>query len=135
MQQDQPTIAEPKEGIVYIVVNDRQIQVAKAEYWIDTDSDVFTIRSREFDCFASGSTFNDALTNFGRAVFDYADALENRVDEGTATVTEQETLKLLSGRLSRIYLEQRRLGHQRKRRTLLRRRSRNDDQNWKAVVA
>lgn len=132
--KDQPTIAEPEEGTVYTLVNGRHIMVAEAEYWIDPD-DAVTVRSREFDCFASGASFDEALRNFGRAVLDYAESLEQRVDSGSATPTEKETLELLSGRLSRIYLEERRLGRSRRRRSLLRRRGRNDDRDLGTVLA
>jgi hypothetical protein len=132
--KEQPTIMEPEEGTFYTVVNGRQIMVAEAEYWVEPDQAV-TVRSREFDCFATGATFEEALKNFGRAVFDYAEALEQRVDDGSATPTEKETLKLLSGRLSRIYLEERRIALSRKRRSLLRRRGRHDDHDLTSVLA
>jgi hypothetical protein len=130
---DHPTLTEPAEGTVYTVVQGRRFQIAEAEYWVDPDNR-FTVRSREFDCFASGSTFDEALAEFGKAVLDYAEALETRMDEGTATPTEREALKLLSGRLSRIYLEERRVGRERKRRSRLRLRGRNN-REWGTVIA
>jgi hypothetical protein len=128
----QPTMAEPEVGAVYVVVNDRQIEIAVAEYWADHDG--FTVRSREFDCFATGESLGQAMENFGGAVFEYAAAVERRIDEGTATESEQEAMRVLADRLSRIFLEERR--EQQSRRRLLRRRGpRDDDREWGAVPA
>lgn len=130
--QNQPTLANPETGVVFVVVNDRRIDLAHAEYWFENNR--YTVRSREFDCFETGETLDGALAHFGRAVIGYAATLQERFDNGEATESERETLELLSTRLSRIYLEEQR--EPRRRRGWLRRRSnRPDDREWGAVPA
>lgn len=123
----------PAEGCVYTLVNRRQIQIAKAEYWVEDG--LVTVRSREFDCFATGDSLDEAVAKFGRAVLDYADTLQEREDKGEATETERENLKALSSRLSRIYLEERHSNRRRRRRIWLRRGGRHDDRKLGPVPA
>ena len=121
----QPTMDAPASGRVLTIVNHRGMPLADAEYWVD-GSDV-VVRSREFDCFVVGDSLDEALADFGHAVFEYVESLQALEDNGEATEAERETLNMLSARLSRIYIEERR----RQRRTglsrIFRRRHRSDD--------
>ena len=133
---DHPTMADPQEGALSITINDREIVLTHAEYWIDEDG--YTIRSREFDCFATRASFKEALDAFGRSVIEYALELAQRVEDGSATTTEQEVLQTLSVRLSRIYLEERKAQasrRQRRTRWPWRRDRRADDDSWRVIPA
>ena len=123
----------PAYSLVMKVVNGREFPLSRAEYW--SDGEGFVVRSSEFDCFADGSDLDEALVAFGQAVFDYADCLQQRHDRGTATETERATLKLLSDRLSRIYLEQRRAQFRRKGFFSRRRNEREERRSLKPVVS
>lgn len=122
----------PVHSLVIKVVNGREFPLSQAEYW--SDGEGFVVRSSEFDCFADGRDLDEALVAFGQAVFNYADCLQQRHDLGTATETERATLKLLSDRLSRIYLEQRRAQAQRKGLFWRRRIDRDERRSVKPVV-
>jgi hypothetical protein len=120
--RDQPTINAPANGLVSTVVNGQELPLSEADYWVQGDS--YVVRSREFDCFAEGPDLDAALTAFGMEVYDYADAVQRRSEVGEATEAERESLKVLSHRLSRVYLAERRqqlsqsrgfLGRRRKR--------------------
>lgn len=131
MLDDHPTMDAPANGVVSTVVNGQELPLSEAEYWVAGDS--YVVRSREFDCFAEGSDLDAALTAFGRAVYDYADALQRRSEYGEATETERESLERLSRRLSRIYLEERRQVAQ-SRGLFRRRRSRSSSRgSWRDV--
>jgi hypothetical protein len=104
--REEPTMEAPAHGMVATVVNGRKLPLSEAEYWLHEGT--YVVRSKEFDCFAEGATLDEALMAFGRAVYAYAYALEQRDDHGEATESERENLRQLSRRLSRIYLEERR---------------------------
>lgn len=106
MHSDHPTIDAPASGFVSTVVDGQEIPLAEADYWIQEDS--FVVRSREFDCFAEGADLDAALTAFGREVYGYAEVLQRRYEAGEATDSERQTLTVLSRRLSRVYLAERR---------------------------
>jgi hypothetical protein len=106
MLDDHPTMDAPANGLVSSVVNGRELPLSEAEYWVAEDTVV--VRSREFDCFAEGPDLDSALTAFGREVYAYAEVLEHLSENGEATESERESFKVLSQRLSRIYLEERR---------------------------
>ena len=115
---DTPTMHAPANGIVSTVVDGAEFPLSEAEYWVSGHT--YVVRSREFDCLAEGSDLDSALTAFGREVYAYADALQWRSETGEATEAERESYRLLSERLSRIYLAERR--HAPRPRGLFRRR-------------
>jgi len=103
---DFPTMDAPANGLVSTVVNGQELPLSEAEYWVADET--FVVRSREFDCFAEGPSLDAALTAFGIEVYAYADVLQQLSENGEATESERESFKILSQRLSRIYLEERR---------------------------
>jgi hypothetical protein len=115
MSDEIPTIDSPASGYAFSVINNRKHLLSEVVYW--SDGDQVIVRSREFDCFAEGRDLDDALEAFREQVLAYAENLQEREDSGTATEHELEINRLLSKRLSRIFLEERRQG----RRGLLRR--------------
>lgn len=131
MPQSQPTLEDPQNGVVFVVVNGRNIEITAAEYWVEADR--HTIRSREFDCFASGDSKDDALSGFGRNVIAHAATLQARVDGNEATEAEAEAYERLAERLSRVYIAEQR--EPRRRGRLLRRGARHEHHRWGAVPA
>jgi hypothetical protein len=106
MGDDLPTIDSPASGQAVSVVNDRRFLISEVDYWHDGSQ--FVVRSREFDCLAEGDSLQDALAAFNRSVLDYASELEEMEETGTATERDLATWRLLSDRLSRIFLAERR---------------------------
>lgn len=129
-----PTMDAPASGLVVTIVNGRELPLSYAEYWFSKG--IFVVRSREFDCFTEGPTLKDALLAFGYAVYDYAEDLQELDDTGGITEDERETLKLLSDRLSRIYLEKRRRSQIRRRSWWLRprRADRTEHRAWRSTA-
>jgi hypothetical protein len=132
-KEDQPTLTEPSIGFVFLQIDERQIELTEAEYWVDENG--FTLRSREFDCLATADTFDAALSEFGAAVFTHAERLSGRVDGGTATAAEREALQHLADRISRIYLEERRIARTKQSRGFLGRHRRGDHGARRTVFA
>ena len=129
---DYPTMDAPANGLVSTVVNGQELPLSEAEYWVADGT--FVVRSREFDCFAEGPDLNSALTAFGREVYAYADVLQHLTENGEATESERESFKILSQRLSRIYLEERRQQFARPR-GWLRRRARSASRgSWREAI-
>jgi hypothetical protein len=126
---DLPTIDSPASGQAVSVVNDRKFVLSAVDYWYDGSQ--FVVRSREFDCLAEGNDLDEALRAFRASVLNYAETLQEREESGGATEREIEARKLLSDRLSRIFLEERR----RPRRGFLRRHRPSDDIGLPKVLA
>jgi hypothetical protein len=132
--EDHPTVlhATPSEGEPQLgMLSMYGVDLSDAEYFVYEGDHV--VRSREFDVYASGDSFGDALQSFGDALFDfgiYLGRLEERAEN------EEEMFHRLAPRL----MEAARRHEQAERRArktsilgvdvMVRRSGRQDEREW-----
>jgi hypothetical protein len=96
--RDEPTEANPSEGVAVVLINEDAYLVSEGAWWRDEAGD-YVIRSSEFDVVAGGDTFDEALGDFIREVIGYGGYLS---ELGSRAENEDEMLQLLTPRMFRI---------------------------------